>query len=366
MERSLRRVAVGYRVLATVWLVTLAVTRLVTSTSGQRLSIVVLTTIVAISWTIFTVSINSARPHLLRSWGFLVADAVISIGTYFAAIPAGTADFAGGYPIGSVVFMVYGANTVAALVVTAALIGVAVVGLFARSAASTATVVTQVFFFGFVWVAAAWIVRVMRTSEELRKRIGSELATARAEQVRAEERSEIAAVLHDSVLQTLSLVQRRADDPSEVRALARAQERDLRSQLFGSQGAAAGFADTIKAMAAEVEDRHRVSVEVVTVGDGDMDDHLEALVGASREAVVNAAKHSGESVVSVYAEIGDREAAVFVRDRGVGFVPSETHDGAGIRESVVGRMNRHGGSAVINSSPEHGTEVEIRLPRAAT
>ena len=366
MERSLRRVAVGYRVLATVWLATLAVTRLITSTPGERLSIVVLTTIVAVGWTVFTVSVNATRPHLFLSWGFLATDALISVGTYFAAIPAGTADFAGGYPIGSVVFMVYGASTVAAFAVTVALIGVAVIGLFARSAASAATVVTQIFFFGFVWVAAAWIVRVMRTSEDLRKRVGSELAIARAEQVRAEERSEIAAVLHDSVLQTLSLLQRRADDPSEVRALARAQERDLRSQLFGSRSGAVGFADTIKAMAAELEDRHRVTVEVVTVGDGDVDEPLEALLGASREAVVNAAKHSGVTVVSVYAEIGDREAAVFVRDRGMGFVPSDTHHGAGIRESIVGRMNRHGGTAVINSSPFGGTEVEIRVPRSAT
>ncbi|MBT2551408.1 ATP-binding protein [Arthrobacter sp. ISL-65] len=189
-----------------------------------------------------------------------------------------------------------------------------------------------------------------------------DLETERAGRVRATERAEIAAHLHDSVLQTLALIQRRAGNEHDVVRLARAQERELRGWLFKDPARDAGqLSDRIKAAAAEVEDSLGNAVDVVTVGDTEMTERHEALVQASREAMLNAARHGG-GPVSVYLEVSDGGAEVFVKDRGPGFeLNSVPHDRLGVRESIIGRMKRHGGNAAINSGPD-GTEVRLRLP----
>ncbi|WP_461164779.1 ATP-binding protein [Arthrobacter sp. R4-81] len=193
-----------------------------------------------------------------------------------------------------------------------------------------------------------------------------DLETERAGRVRATERAEIAAHLHDSVLQTLALIQRRAGNEHDVVRLARAQERELRSWLYRDEGKDIGnLSERIKAVAAEVEDALGQAVEVVNVGDTAMTERHEALVQASREAMLNAARHGGGSV-SVYVEASDKEVEVFVKDRGAGFdLHTVPEDRLGVRESIIGRMKRHGGSAVINSGPE-GTEVRLGLPAVAT
>ncbi|KQN94963.1 ATP-binding protein [Arthrobacter sp. Leaf69] len=192
-----------------------------------------------------------------------------------------------------------------------------------------------------------------------------DLETERAGRVRATERAEIAAHLHDSVLQTLALIQRRAGNETDVVRLARAQERELRGWLYRDPGKDAGqLSEGINAAAAEVEDSLGHAVEVVTVGDCAMSERREALVQAAREAMLNAARHGG-GAVSVYLEVTDDAAEVFVKDRGPGFDPDAVPaDRLGVRESIVGRMNRHGGTATITSSPD-GTEVRLRLPLSA-
>lgn len=192
-----------------------------------------------------------------------------------------------------------------------------------------------------------------------------DLEAERAGRVRATERAEIAAHLHDSVLQTLALIQRRAGNETDVVRLARAQERELRGWLYRDPGKEAGqLSEGINAAAAEVEDSLGHAVEVVTVGDCPMTERHEALVQAAREAMLNAARHGG-GAVSVYLEVTDGAAEVFVKDRGPGFDPDAVPaDRLGVRESIVGRMNRHGGTAVITSGPD-GTEVRLRLPQAA-
>jgi len=189
-----------------------------------------------------------------------------------------------------------------------------------------------------------------------------DLEAERAGRVRATERAEIAAHLHDSVLQTLALIQRRAGSETDVVRLARAQERELRGWLYRDPGKDAGqLSEGINAAAAEVEDSLGHAVEVVTVGDCAMSERHEALVQAAREAMLNAARHGG-GAVSVYLEVTDGAAEVFVKDRGPGFDPDALPaDRLGVRESIVGRMNRHGGTAIINSS-QAGTEVRLRLP----
>jgi signal transduction histidine kinase len=198
-------------------------------------------------------------------------------------------------------------------------------------------------------------------------RLVRSLTEERAERIRSQERAEMAAHLHDSVLQTLALVQQRADDPRAVTALARRQERELRSWLTRRVDAGpVTLVGALEAAASEVERDHGAVVDVVAVGDADLDARGEALVAAAREAMVNAAKFGAGSPVDVYAEAVDGELQVFVRDRGPGFDPAALPpDRRGVRESIVGRMARHGGEAEIHSAPGAGTEVELTMPGSA-
>ncbi|HZU20574.1 MAG TPA: PspC domain-containing protein [Gaiellaceae bacterium] len=194
-----------------------------------------------------------------------------------------------------------------------------------------------------------------------------QLVKERGERIRLEERSAVAARIHDSVLQTLALVQRDADDPVRVRTLARRQERELRRWLYGSgYGDAQGFADALAEAAADVEEAHRARVELATSGDAPLDPALAELVLAAREAMANAAKHARTDDISVYAEVEPALVSVFVRDRGIGFDRSSVAaHRRGIADSIELRMQRAGGSATITSSPGAGTEVELTMPRGA-
>jgi signal transduction histidine kinase len=203
-------------------------------------------------------------------------------------------------------------------------------------------------------------------------RIVRDLVAERQGRVRAEERADIAARVHDSVLQTLALIQRRAHEPQQVIQLARAQERELRSWLFG--GRAPGSMDErgltlaagVRLIQQEVEAQHGIAVEAVTVGDCDLDEDMSALLAAAREATVNAVKWSGAEVVSLFAEVEPARVSVFVRDRGQGFDPAAVPDDRkGLAESVRARMARRGGSAAIRSVRGEGTEVSLTMPRAA-
>jgi signal transduction histidine kinase len=194
-----------------------------------------------------------------------------------------------------------------------------------------------------------------------------QLSKERRERIRLEERAEIASRIHDSVLQTLALVQRDAGDAQRVRGLARRQERELRRWLYGSgYGDADSFADALAEAVADVEEQHAARIELATSGDAALDESLSQLVLAAREAMTNAAKHSRADEISVYAEVEPQRVAVFVRDRGVGFDRSAVADDRrGLAESVEARMQRAGGSATIASMPGEGTEVELTLPRGA-
>jgi signal transduction histidine kinase len=203
-------------------------------------------------------------------------------------------------------------------------------------------------------------------------RLAREAVEERQARVRAEERAEMATRVHDSVLQTLALIQRRAGDQQQVIQLARAQERELRSWLFDGRapgtmdGQAATVADGIRLIQQEVEAQHGMSVEAVTVGDCPLDDDTSALLAAAREATVNAAKWSGADVVSLFAEVEPEAVSVFVRDRGKGFDPEAVPDDRkGVAESIKARLARRGGSATIRSAPGKGTEVSLAMPRLA-
>ncbi|HWE87969.1 MAG TPA: PspC domain-containing protein [Pseudonocardiaceae bacterium] len=206
-------------------------------------------------------------------------------------------------------------------------------------------------------------------------RLVRDLGDERRARIRTEERAEIAAHLHDSVLQTLALIQRQAEAPREVLRLARGQERELRKWLYGPGGYGRAedgvngpvtLAEALALACAEVEDTFAVAVRPVVVGDSPLDAALHALAQAAREAMVNAAKHSGEAEVSVYAEVEAEQITIFVRDRGKGFDPGiVSEDRHGIVDSIRGRMSRHGGDVGLRTAVGEGTEVRLTMPRAA-
>jgi signal transduction histidine kinase/phage shock protein PspC (stress-responsive transcriptional regulator) len=195
--------------------------------------------------------------------------------------------------------------------------------------------------------------------------MAGDLRSERRERIRSQERAEVAAHLHDSVLQTLALIQKAASSPAEVRRLARGQERELRTWLYAGRAPEGSLTAALRALAAEVEEQQRVPVDVVTVGDLELDERSSALMAATREAVLNAARHSGAAAIDVYAEVEPQQVTVFVRDRGSGFsedaVPADRH---GLSGSIKGRMQRHGGKAVVRTAPGEGTEVRLELPRS--
>ena len=204
-------------------------------------------------------------------------------------------------------------------------------------------------------------------------KLARDLGEERRERIVEAERANIAAHLHDSVLQTLALIQRQSDQPREVLRLARGQERELRHWLYGPTGYGragagdpgldTGLAAAVTTVAAEVEDTYAITVRPVVVGDHPLDDGLRALVLAAREAMVNAAKHAEVSEVSVYVEVEVGEVHVFVRDRGIGFDPDAVAgDRHGLADSVYGRMARHGGTVRLRSTAGEGTEVQLRMP----
>ncbi len=203
-------------------------------------------------------------------------------------------------------------------------------------------------------------------------RIARDAVLERQARVRAEERADIAARVHDSVLQTLALIQRRADDPQKVVQLARLQERELRSWLFEGRDPTdvegdVTFTGGVRQIQQDVEARYGVPVEAVTVGDCELDDNLNALLAAAREATVNAAKWSGASVISLFAEVEPGEVSIVVRDRGKGFDPETVPaDRKGLAESVHGRMTRRGGTATVVTAPGEGTKITLKMPRTMT
>jgi signal transduction histidine kinase len=234
-----------------------------------------------------------------------------------------------------------------------ALAGVGAVVLFGTGSAPTRVLAPGAVAGALLLIAGPWVWR-----------LALERDAERSARIRTEERADVAARVHDSVLQTLALIQRHASEPRRVAALARRQERELRGWLYadrplGDDGTS--LAAALATAAADVEELHGVRVEIASSGDAPP---VSALVLAAREAMTNAAKFGGVEEIDVYADVSDEEIAIFVRDRGVGFDPAAVPDSRrGIRESIKARLERAGGSAVVTSAPGAGTEVELRLPR---
>ncbi|RJN31687.1 ATP-binding protein [Nesterenkonia natronophila] len=222
-------------------------------------------------------------------------------------------------------------------------------GLVGTGELIAGTIVGAILLAGLALVLAPWLIKLYRTSQVERERAAAEA-----------ERADIAAHLHDSVLQTLAMIQKQKSEPAEVERLARSQERQLRSWLYRQNAKATGtLKDQLLSVAAELEELHSVPVEVVTVGESRRRQH-GPLVAATREAILNAIRYAGPA--SVYIESTETEDTVFVRDRGPGFeVEAIAEDRMGVRESIIGRMNRSGGTARIRSRST-GTEIQLSMP----
>ena len=223
----------------------------------------------------------------------------------------------------------------------------------ALASARTALLAVLVTAVGLGLILGPWILRLARDAGEERR-----------QRIRSEERAEIAAHLHDSVLHTLALIQR-SEDPADIAALARRQERELRAWLDHrpTTSEQPDLRGAVDALASRVEDLHPVTIDTVVVGDAPVTEHVDALLLACQEAAINAARHSGAVRVSIYVEADGDGITAYVRDEGAGFdISAVPPDRRGIAQSVIGRMRRHGGSATITSQPGKGTEVQLQLP----
>lgn len=365
---ALQRVVLGYRVVAACWVGLLALIGWV----GDRLPAEVAggVTALAVAWALVTVGLARRRPEVLASAPWIAVD--VAVAASLIVLPTVLADravtVAGGFPFAAVLLAAWmrgyaGSLSVAVLLATASAFrpgrlepGEVLVGSAANDYA----------FYLLGAAVVAWGIDVLRRNDVQRRDAQAALAKERERRLVAQERSETAAHLHDSVLQTLALIQRHADAPSEARTLARRQERELRSWLYGERdpSSPATLHAALDAAADSVEADHQVAVEVVVVGDCALGPPVEALAHAVREAMVNAARHAGVDEVSVYVEVEDDAVTAFVRDRGRGFDPGSVEPGRlGIAQSIVGRMARHGGRAEVQSAPGEGTEVVVEVPR---
>ena len=359
VEAPLRRIALGFRAVGVAWLVLLSA---IAVADGAPAAPLLAGGAVAAAWTVVLARrwSRSSRPGI--AW--TAADAAVAVavlaGPPLAGAPSG---LAGGWPFGALVLAAVANGIAGAVAVAALLVGAT---LLAEGSVAPGRTVQLVVFHLAAAGMLGWGVDVLRRADAERRAAMASLAEERAARARALERAETAAHLHDSVLQTLALVQRRASDPAAVAALARSQERALRTWLDGGSPSAATFKAALAAVVDEVEAAHAVRVGAVVVGDAPLTEPLSAVVAAAGEALRNAARHAGVTDIDVYAEVGGDAVEVFVRDRGAGFDPDAVGaDRRGVRESIVGRLARHGGRAEVRSTPGTGTEVVLSLPVGA-
>jgi signal transduction histidine kinase len=359
VDTTLRRVAVIFRMLGWAWMFMLGIVTLVSDKDASP-AVVVGTMVLVSLWTAGT--LLAARTHrtLSSNW-YVIVDGVVAMIVLLSSTAAGADDFFhGGYPMSWLGVAAYAwgfRGAIAGSVVLA--VEQAFVEFFADKPA--VPIAGSVTFIVFAAVAG-WGFSALRDADGERLKAQEKLATEQRERARIEERAELADRLHDSVLQTLIAIRREAGDERQVRYLARRQERELRATIDQYRSP---FEQSLRAAllahCGEVEDLYRVEVDAVIRGDASSEGEFAAVAPAAREALINAAKHSGRIDIDLYAELSPDCVEVFVRDRGVGFsVPIERADG-GLTNSLIRRIREAGGSAAIDSRPGEGTRVEIKM-----
>jgi signal transduction histidine kinase len=354
---TIRRIAGGARLIGLGWMMALVVVALVRGDAMSRPSVGWILVGTSAVWTVVA-GLDQLQTRDADPLWITAGDASLAAFALLAPELAGSSDlFYGGFPGIAVVAAAARQRSLGWLV--AALLSMVTVVRFqigdvGEALAQLSALVT----YGMLAAIVGWAVHVIYRTDDARRQ-------AEEQRARAEQKAELAAHLHDSVLQTLALVQREAGDPGRVATLARRQEQELRAWLYGTDnGQAMGLARSLEAAAAELEEGYGGTVEVVAVGDIPLQGTAKAVLAAGKEGVLNALKHSGDKRVDVYLEVTPQTIKLFVRDRGVGFdrlaVPA---DRAGLRDSIEKRIAGVGGKVEIKSQPGEGTELRLEVPR---
>ena len=363
IEATLDRVAAGSRIIAAAWMGILGAFAAV-STSTERPIYVWATIGLALIWAATTATVYGRDRSLALAKRMLTFDVSVAVLSVLAALASGAdSTFYGAFAL-IVVAIAALRDRVSAAVTALALLVVVLATLQNLDLEGITSQLTLIFAYVGLAVLVSWIVQVLRESEARLVEANRQTVLARAEAAREVERLDISRHLHDSVLQTLALIQRESEDAGQVRFQARRQERELRDWLFESGSVDDfGFERQLLDAAAMAEERFGVPVDVVSVGSVSPSNAVNRLIAAASEAIANAAQHSGASTVSVYGEVDDLEVFVFVRDRGSGFdpdaIPSDRH---GVTDSIIGRMRDVGGAATVKTGPGKGTEWDLRMP----
>lgn len=356
VDVTLRWVTVIFRLLGWAWMLLLVVVTVLTddgADTGVALGALALVT----AWTGATLYASRAHERLSSS-AFVVADGIVGV---IALASSAVADaenlFSGGYPMSWLGVAAYAWGIRGAVAGSAVLaVEQAVVEFLAdKGAVPVAGSVTFIVFA----VVAGWGYSALRRADRARLDAREKLAAEQRERARFEERARLANRLHDSVLQTLVAIRREPGDERQVRYLARRQERELRGTIDEYRSPyATSLRAALLAVSGEIEDLYKLEVDVVVRGDAPADDGFGVVASASREALINAAKHSGCRDIDVYALLSGTRAEVYVRDRGDGFDP-ESVSASGLQHSLIGPVRSAGGDVQVNSSPGNGTEVVI-------
>ncbi len=362
IDSTFARIAAGSRIVAAVWMAILGAVTLARD-ADVRPAYVIGMIVIGFLWALAATVV--AYPERALSREMLAVDLAVGVLSLFAPDIAGTtASFYGGLPL--IVVAIAALRGRVEGLVSAGVLVVTVLGTIVDDISFQEIIgqTTLIFAYLGVGVLVAWIGDVLRQAEEQLVAANDAVAEARASAARESERADIGRHLHDSVLQTLALIQRDAGDPQKVTISARRQERELRDWLFGAAASNdPGFEEGLKQAAADVEDRFEVSIDVVVVGDAGPSPTVSGLIAAAGEAITNAARHAGVHEIDVYGESASGSLAVYVRDRGAGFdLGSVPADRQGVRSSIIDRVEGLGGQATVRSTDGTGTEWRMTVP----
>jgi len=357
VERSMRLLAVIGRIVGWAWMLMLVIATLKVDTEANR-TIVIGSMVLATVWTLFSMWAARSR-RIFGSVQFVLADAIVILLIGAASWAAGADNlFHGGFLIPTLAVAAYGLNLVGATLI-AGLIGIEQAAILLSWGVGPVPALSSL---GFIlWgIVFGWLFATIRKTDAFRRATVDELMVERERSVRKSERLELGNRLHDSALQTLLVIDSDAEDAARVRSLARRQSRELRNlvDVYAASESATLKVELMR-VAGQVEELFDVNVSAVIRTDPPMDDGLQTLVDAAREAMTNGAKYSGTNTEDLYAAIEEGAVAIYVRDEGRGFDVETVQLGHGLEHSVRGRVRDIGGEVYIDSTPGEGTEIKV-------
>ena len=362
IENILLKIMLSFRVLGWLWLMLLVVSSLMTDPGADRV-IVISMAAGSLGWTIFTLWMAQDQKRV-KSAAFVIADGVVVLIVANASYYAGaTSLLHGGYPISWLAVVAYATDVRWTLGAAVILFTNQWFGMEAEGSYKVPDQVGAVVFFVYGAIVGYGF-DLIRDRDRLRRTATKELALERQRQIRHGEQLAIADQLHDSVLQTLHAIRVSPDNPNQVTYIARKQERELRRTIHSLRSTfEMPFLTAMFTARDDVEDLYGIEIDMVCSYDTEMNVQLTGLVEATKEAMINAAKHSGSDVILVFCSSEKDQVTVFVRDKGRGFDFAASTDGFGIENSIMRRLEAIGGAASIHSTPDFGTEVEMTIPR---